>query len=178
MAEVGRVVDLTWGEVKVGDTVLDKTGRMHIVQVETRDEVLLLSAHPVGEVWINRPSAERAVQVYRPSEQEALVLLQDELGARLLRDIEEREHTLARRAHFRVDPIKRTATALRDHISWLHGFNVDDVWRKHAGTDANPSDKERKKASIEELCQAHDEAHERPDIWPHDIPHHHAPKEN
>lgn len=93
---------------------------------------------------------------------------------RTLREIEDRERTVARAALFRVDPIPRKAVALRDHIDWLHGVNVDDVLRRHNGTPTSPASKEAKKASVEELCQAHDEMHERPDLWPHSLPHHHS----
>lgn len=169
----GHVVEVTWGEVKVGDTVLDKTDRMHFIEREDQQHLRLLSAHPSKESWMIRPPDDRPVRVYRPSEEEALILLQDELGARLLRDIEEREHTLARRLNIRVEPTPRRVQALRDHLLMLHAINVDDVQRQHKGTEANPSTPKVRKAKIDELCALHDEAHDDPDTWPHAIPHYH-----
>jgi hypothetical protein len=154
--------------------VVDKKGRLHTVTAIHPAGALfeLESAHPVKRTVVEPGGGP--VDTYVPSEEEALILLQDELGARLLFDIQDRERTLAGRAQFRVDPVKRTAVKLRDHIDWLHGVNVDDVLRRHQGTDVNPSTPKAKRASVEELAQAHDEMHDRPDIWPHSLPHHHA----
>jgi hypothetical protein len=168
----GQMEETVWRDVGIGNivrdpddrlwTILDeKTGWIKEQSVQTGETRVRIK--PAGEVWI-----------YVPSESEARDLLDKELGARILRGIEDREHTIHRAAMFRVDPVKRAVNPLRDHIDWFHGVNVDDVWRRHNGTKANPSDKERKKASLDELVQAHDEFHADPDLWPHRMAHHHG----
>jgi hypothetical protein len=164
----------TWGDVQTGDIVRDLTGNLHVATVtEGAPSVGLLSTK-LEMRWIARPPDDRSVDVYVPTEGEAADLRHYDVRERMLRQIEERERTIARAALFRVDPTPRRAVALRDHIDWLHGVNVDDVLRRHSGTPVNPASKEAKKASIEELCEAHDEMHARPDLWPHSLPHHHA----
>jgi hypothetical protein len=169
----------TWGAVDEGAIVRDKNDHLWIVGPTSYDEVkeyvLLTPAHGRGEpVLTTRPPGDRPVDTYVATEEEAVLLVEKELGGRILRDIEEREHTIARALNWRVDPVKRSLVALRDHIDWLHGFSVDDVLRKGTGTKINPATPAKKRASIEELCEAHDEAHARPDLWPHVMPHHHA----
>lgn len=165
----------TWGHVETGTVVRDKKDHLWIVGPADDGRLLLTPAHGRGDpILATRPPSDREVDIYVATEAEALALLHEELGARHLRDIEEREHTIARALNWRVDPVRRNLTALRDHISWLHGFNVDDVWRKGTGTDVNPVDAKGKRASVDELCRAHDEAHADPETWPHSRPHHHA----
>ena len=165
----------TWGEVRIGDTVRDKEDRLWAVLDDHLGTLVLGSAHPRRETTMRRPDDDRPVDVYVPTETEAINLLDEELGARILVDIERREHTIARALNWQVSPVARKAVALRDHLDWLHGINVDDVLRKHTGTAANPSSPARKKATVEELAQLHDEAHADPDTWPHAMAHFHAP---
>jgi hypothetical protein len=171
----GHIESTTWGEIEVGHIVRDKNDHLHTVANDDGTFVTLTPAHgrdPV--VSIRRPAADRPVDIYVPSEAEAVNLLDKELGARYLRFAEETAHSVARALNWRVDPIPRKLIALRDHIDWLHGANVDDVLRKGTGTKINPADTKRKKASIEELCQAHDEMHADPATWPMPFAHHHA----
>jgi hypothetical protein len=162
----------TWGDVQLGDIVQDKNGRLHIVNGVYPNVILLSTRLDLHE--LKRPPDDRPVGIYYASEAEQADMAPEEMRHRMLRDIEERERTIARAALFRVDPIPRKAVALRDHIDWLHGVNVDDVLRRHNGTPVNPASKDAKKNAIEELCEAHDEMHLRPDLWPHSLPHHHA----
>lgn len=174
----GTMERTTWGDVEVGHIVRDKNDRLWTV-IEQKDGWLLIQrendAHVLETVGIPKfDRLEDEAWIYVPSDEEARDLAGAVLGGRLLRMVEEREHTLARALNWRVDPVPRKAVKLRDHIDWLHGVNVDDVLRRHDGTDANPSNPERKKASVEELCRAHDEMHADPDAWPHHYAHHHA----
>lgn len=165
----------TWGEVKIGDTVRDKEDRLWAVLDDHLGTLVLGSSHPRRESAMRRPADDRPVDIYIPTETEAINFLHEELGARVLREIELREHTIARALNWQLQPVPRKALKLRDHLAWFHGVIADDVLRKHDGTAANPSNPTRKKASVEELCQLHDETHADPDTWPHDMPHYHAP---
>ena len=172
-SERGHVEMIPWDEVLVGHILRRNDGELWTVTDQKNGWALLARN---GET-IGIPQFQRGTQLvasYVPSEGEALDLLHRDLGARILKQIEETQRTLSKAAEFRVDPIARKATALRDHIDWLHGVNVDDVLRRHNGTPTSPASKETKKASVQELCDAHDEMHERPDLWPHSLPHHHA----
>jgi hypothetical protein len=163
----------TWKDIQLGDIVQDKNGNLHAVTTLDDDTVTLLSTKLTVFQMERRLRGTQIVAVYIPTEGEAADLAHHDLGERMLRQIEERERTIARAALFRVDPIPRKAVALRDHIDWLHGVNVDDVLRRHNGTPVNPASKDAKKLAVEELCEAHDEMHARPDLWPHSLPHHH-----
>lgn len=171
--DIGRMESTTWGGVMVGHIVRDQRDRLHTVVVAGPAIVEMIDAQG-SRASIRRPLPERPVDIYVPSETERLQLLHQELGARILRDIEEREHTVARTLTWRLDPIARRLVVLRDHLDWMHGVNVDDVLRKGTGTKINPADAKAKKVSVEELCRLHDETHERPDLWPHSFVHYHA----
>jgi hypothetical protein len=163
----------TWGDVQLGDIVQDKNSNLHFV-ITLYDNVVQLASTRLTTAQITRPADDHPVNVYLPTGDEMSDMGAADMQYRTLRQIEERERTISQSSKFRVDPIPRRAVALRDHIDWLHGVNVDDVLRRHQGTAVNPSSKEAKKASIAELCEAHDEMHARPDLWPHSLPHHHA----
>jgi hypothetical protein len=168
----GQMEQTTWAEVTVGHIVRDANDRLWTILGDKtgwiKERMVLTGEERVR----HKPSGN--VSIYVPSESECRDLLDAELGARILRLIEDREHTIHRAAMFRVDPVRRAVNPLRDHIDWFHGVNVDDVWRRHNGTKANPSDKARKKASLEELVEAHDEMHADPYMWPHRMAHHHG----
>jgi hypothetical protein len=168
----GHMEPSTWSEVGFGSIVRDPNDRLWSIigdkQGWIKEKMILTGEERVR----HKPTGN--VEVYVPSETECRVLLDAELGARLLRDVEDREHTIKRARRFRTPPVARTVTALRDHIDWFHGVNVDDVLRRHVGTKANPSDKARKKASLDELVIAHDEMHADPYMWPHVMAHHHG----
>lgn len=170
----GEMRQVTWGEVGLGNIVRDKVDRLHLVTKEGAGWVQLEAVKDGATAAMRKPASINNVWIYVPSETECRILLDKELGARLLRQVEDREHTKARALTWRVEPVKRGVVSLRDHIDFLHGVNVDDVLRRHNGTAANPSNKERKKASLEELVMAHDEMHADPDLWPHAKAHHHG----
>lgn len=171
------MADAVWGDIDIGHIVADQTGRLHTV-IDRRDQWLRLeSAHPVKHASLPRPPADRPVRIYVPSQEECLALLQKELGVRLLRDIEEREHTIARSARFRMDPVPADINELQNHIDMAHGVNVNDVANRGRNTKVTRKTKTEKEAALAELRQAHDEMHADPHIWPQAIAHHHA-KEN
>jgi len=178
----GAVRPATWGEVAVGDIVQDKKDRLHAVVRLEGGQVWLLSAK-LEEVAMQVPPADRPVNIYVPSEREAENIAHPHLGASYLRDIEHREHMVAKALLWRMDPIPNNATALRDHIDMAHGVYVNDVLgRYNSGVEAqkglDPDKKKegakKKKASLEELRAAHDEFHSDFHLWPQNIVHHHA----
>lgn len=174
----GQVEEVDWSDVGLGSIVRGKGDRMHTI---TRDELgwLELKAVKDGQrAVIKRPTTGK-VWAYVPSEEEALVLLGEELGARLLRDIEEREHSIARALTMRLEPVPNKAAFLQNHLDMLHAINVDDVLRKHRGTEANPATKKTRADTLAELRNLHDEAHADPDLWPMGYAHVHTldPKE-
>lgn len=171
----GRVIDTTWGEVEVGNVVIDKKDRMHYVQKADSGWVQLKAVLDGATAAVKRPLYTTTVRIYEPSEEEALTILETELGAKfLMRDIEQREHTIARQLLWRMDPMARNAKHLRDHLDLIHAVNVDDVLRKHDGTKVNPKNKSQKQAALDELATVHDLVHDDPHAWPMAFPHHHA----
>jgi hypothetical protein len=182
--ERGQIEPTTWGEVAIGHIVRDQKDRFHTV-VDERDGWLLLKAARTEETTsVRRPAPDRPVDIYVPSEDEAFFVLQEGLGVVILRDIETREHTIRRIPSFRMDPMPANAAYLRDHLDMAHQLPVDNVLYRHdkAVQDRKDTrDKERKaeaaeriKAAIQELFDAHDEAHSDTHLWPQAIPHHHA----
>lgn len=170
--ERGHMEPTTWSRVEVGHIVRDQTDRFHTVLEIDHTLVKLKAAEHGVENVLLRPSDDRPVDIYVPSEQEALNLLDRELGARVLRDYEEREHTIAQRWRS-PSPVGPKAVDIRDHIDMLHGVKVDDVLRKGAGTKVNPADKKQRAASLQELRDAHAEMHTHPGTWPMAFPHTH-----
>jgi hypothetical protein len=168
----GEVQPTTWGEVAVGHIVRDKKFRMHTV-VDERAGWLQLSAVRTGEVsTIRRPAPDTPVDIYVPSEQECLIAL-GSLGPRYLRDVEDREYTKTRSLMWRLDPVARSAKALRDHLDMIHGdVKVEDVVYAH-NTAREKKDSPRAKAKLQELVDLHDEMHADPHLWPQAFPHHH-----
>jgi len=173
----GEIVGAYWGRIRLGHIVRDAKDRLHTVIAETEDGswVRLQAVKDGTTASLRRPPADKPVDIYVPSEEECLILLREDLGARLLRDIEEREHSIARALSWRVKPVANSALAQRDHIDMIHNINVDDVLRKNKGTEVNPASKAQKKASLEELRGLHDQAHEDPVLWPMRFPHTHDP---
>ncbi len=174
----GHVEEVDWSEVGLGSIVRGKGDRMHTI---TRDEQgwLELKAVKDGQrAVIKRPTSGK-IGAYIPSDDEALVLLNEGLGARMLQDIEMREHTIARALNWRMEPVPRKAQVLQNHLDMIHGIKVDDVVRKNQGTKANPATRKTKADTLEELVLLHDEAHNDPDLWPMAFPHVHTldPKE-
>lgn len=170
----GAIETTTWGQVGIGSIVRDKRGRLHTIIAEVEGWLRLRSAHPVTDTSVRRPADDGPVDIYVPSESEATALLNEALGARHLKDIEGREFTIARRLNWRLEPVARKAKDLRDHIDMIHAVNVDDVLRKHKGTEVNPSNPGRRKAAIDELVEAHETMHDNPGDWPHAFPHMHT----
>lgn len=182
--ERGAMQSSTWGEVGFGSIVQDKNGHLHRITEDDGRMVKLVAAHgrqPVA-VFIQRPAVDREVLVYVPSEQEAINLLHEELGARVLREIEEREHTIRRASSWELEPCEPNVNALRDHIDMIHGRNP------HVGTllsRYNPSTKpttkkgraelkEKRKQILQEMLDIHVELHQDPHIWPMAFPHTHT----
>ncbi len=177
--EPGAIQAITWGELAVGHVYRDEKDLFHWVVQDKQGWVQLKSIRTGELIPLRRPAPDTPVDIYVPSEEECLVLLDEHLGARLLRDIERREHTIARRLNWRMEPLPNNAKALQGHIDMIHAVNVDDVLRKWKGTEANPSDRKTKAAALAELRQAHDEMHADPDTWPMVFPHVHTlEKEN
>lgn len=179
LREPGAMQTITWGELKVGHIMRDERDLMHTVVNDLRGWVQLKSVR-TGELSPRRrPAPDTPVDIYVPSEEECLVLLREDLGARMLRDVERREHTIARRLNWRLEPVANNAKALRDHLDMIHAVNVDDVLRKHSGTPVNPAPKGQKAAALAELRRLHDLTHEDPETWPMVFPHIHTlnPKE-
>lgn len=187
LPEPGSIEPFDWSQVEVGHIVQDKKGHLHTVVDISPDgtKLRLRSTHPAKEVVVPRPAGP--VMIYIPSDEEALQLVNAELGARYLRTFEEREHTIAARGRFRMDPMPNSVQALHNHLDMAHSLPVNDVvYRFQKGVDQlkeagqrNDADGKKvgaklKKASLEELRQAHDEAHADPHTWPMAIPHHHA----
>jgi len=179
----GQVEPSDWSAIDVGHIVQDKKDRMHTVLDVSPDKTMIkLKAARTGEeVVMRRPAGE--VNIYVPSEQECYGLLHADLGASYLRDIEHREHIVAKALLWRMDPIPNNPTALRDHIDMAHQVYVNDVLGRYTsgaeqlkGIDPEKKKKgaRKKKASLEELRAAHDEFHSDPHLWPQAIVHHHA----
>ena len=187
LPERGQVEPFDWARVELGNIVRDKKDRMHTVLDVSPDgtKIKLQAVRTGEEVVMTRPAGP--VDLYVPSQEECLLLLSQDLGARYLRMFEDREHTLSARGRFRMDPIPNSAQVLHNHLDMAHSLPTNDVlYRFQKGADkikeaGNKNDAEGKKAgaklkklSMEELRQAHDEAHADPDTWPMAIPHHHA----
>lgn len=184
--EYGSVESTDWSAVEFGHIVQDKNDRMHTVIGVSPDKTMirLKAARGGAEVMMRRPTG--TVNIYVPSESEMVGLLNKVIGAGFLRDIEHREHMIAKALLWRMDPIPNSPTALRDHIDMAHQVYVDDVLgRYNSGVEQmkglNPEKKKegakKKRASLEELRAAHDEFHSDLHLWPQAIVHHHA-KEN
>ena len=177
----GEIVRISWGAVVVGDIVRDKKDHLHAVVRLEDGRVWLLSTSLV-EAVMPLPPAESMVDTYVPSEREA-ANLETNQGPAILRDIERREHTIARAPMWRMDPIANTPAALHNHLDMAHQLPVNDVvGRYNSGVEQlkgiDPEKKKegsaKKRASLAELRQAHDEAHNDPNAWPMAIVHHHA----
>lgn len=168
----GRMQRTTWGEVAVGHIVRDRNDRLWKVTKEGYGWVQLTRGDEV--VPMRKPDSINVVHIYVPSDEEALDLLDAVLGARKLRIIEEREHTIARQLNWRMEPVARNARTLRDHLDLVHQVPVDDVLRRWAGTEANPATPKTRKQALDELAEAHDYAHANPDHFPQPFPHVHT----
>ena len=179
--EHGNITPVPWGEVTVGHIVRDQNDRLWTV---LRDEQgwILIESHTGERKPMRKPDAARQAWIYVPSEQECINLLTAELGARVLREIEARERTLAKIPHFRYDPVERTAVSLKDHMSWMHNAELNDqlneynrVKKTRPGTPEGKAEKkQRLEEIIQELCDAHDDMHANPTVWPMSLPHHHS----
>ena len=176
--EPGHVEHVDWSEVGFGSIVQGKGDRMHRITREEQGWIELTAVKDGQRAVIKKPTSG-TIGAYVPSEEEALILLNEELGARLLRDIEEREHTVARALNWRMEPVARNARALQNHLDMIHGIKVDDVLRRWQGTEANPASRQTRAQKLDELVRLHDEAHTDYDLWPHAFPHVHTldPKE-
>lgn len=171
--EPGAIQPTTWGGVAVGHILRWDDDRFHTVMQDKSGWVQLQSVK-TGELWPHRrPAPETPIDIYVPSDEEAIFLLHEGIGASVLRDIESREHSIARALTWQVEPVASTAVALRDHIDFMHAINVDDVLRQQQGTKANPVPKGQKAAKLQELRDLHDEAHNDPDLWPMSRAHSH-----
>ncbi len=177
----GNITPKSWGEVTVGHVVRDQNDQLWTV---LRDEQgwVLLERHTGERRSMRKPDAARTAWVYVPSDEEALLCLEQYLGARVLRDIEARERTLAKIPHFRYDPVPRDVVSLKDHLSWMHAVELQDqlnawnrVKKRQASKKSERAEKKAELAAIlQEMCDAHDEFHEHPATWPMSLPHHHA----
>ena len=179
----GAMQPSTWGEVGVGNVVRDKNGHLHTVTGDTGWYVVLTPAHGRGEpVEIRRPDDDRQVDIYVPSEQEALNLLAEELGARVLRDIEEREATIARASSWKLEPCAANPQALRDHMDMVHGqTRHTDTLLSRYNPSTKPTTKEgraelkaKRAAILQEMLDIHVELHQDSHIWPMAFPHTHT----
>lgn len=164
----------TWGRVEVGHIVRDKNDRIHTVVDERGNWLRLVACRTGADSTVIRPPGDQAVDIYVPTEEEAIDLLSADLGARYLRMIEDREHTIARASRWKMEVLPRKAIAIRDHLDMIHQVNVDDVVRKWRGTEANPAKPAQKKAALDELVRAHEEVHADPTTWPQSFPHIHT----
>lgn len=179
----GEVVEVPWADVGFGSIVRGKGDRMHTITREEQGWIELKAVKDGQRVVIKKPT-EGTIFAYVPSEEEALILLNEELGARLLRDIEEREHSIARALNWKMEPCASTPQALRDHLDMIHNINVDDVFRRaQGGTEKEKKDmskegkaarRQRKIDALAELRNLHDEAHTDPSLWPMRFPHTHT----
>lgn len=167
----------TWGEVEIGDIVRDKEDHLWWVRgawptnhPEGRLGILVDNGTKKIEVY---PLPATPVDIYVPTEAEAANLVIAELGGRVLKMIEEREHTIARAQTWRLQPLPAVATAIRDHLDMIHQVPVDDVLRRWQGTVANPATKKTRAEALAELREAHEWAHEHPDQFPQSFPHVH-----
>ena len=174
----GKVEEVTWADVGFGSIVRGKNDRMHRITREEKGWIELIAVKDGERQVIKKPTSV-PIGAYVPSEEEALVLLNEGLGARLLRDIEEREHSIARALNWRMEPVPRKALVLQNHLDMIHAIKVDDVLRRWKGTEANPATPKTRKEKLDELALLHDEAHADPDLWPMAFPHVHTldPKE-
>lgn len=163
----------TWGQVEVGQIVFDKNAKMWWVRSERPGQILLDDGltEPMSTI---RPPDNRPVDIYEPTEQEAVNLAVEGLGGRVLRLIRERERTIRKAQTWQMEPVARRAVTLRDHIDWFHDANVDDVLRRWQGTAAKPSSAETKRIKLAELVEAHDAMHADPGIFPMTRPHVHT----
>ena len=174
----GHVEEVPWSDVGLGTIVRGKGDRMHTITREEKGWIELKAVKDQQRAVIKKPTTG-TVWAYDPSEDEALVLLNDHLGARLLRDIEDREHSIARALNWRMEPVPRRAQVLQNHLDMIHAIKVDDVLRRWHGTEANPATRQTRAQKLDELAKLHDEAHADPDLWPMAFPHVHTldPKE-
>lgn len=177
----GSVEPTTWGAVGVGDIVVREDDFMFTIEAEKTGWLKAVSPRRDVEPWVfRRPVAHEVARVYVPTEEEAVELLGEILGARRLRDIERREHTLARALTWHMEPIAANAKTLRDHLDMIHEVKVDDVLRKYEYSPVGEKPKEktaRRKSALAELQEAHDVVHADPHNWPSHLPHYHAPIE-
>lgn len=175
-APPGQMESTTWAAVGIGNIVRDKNDRLHTVMPSPLgDHRITLQAARDGKlVSMDRPPDDHPVDIYVPSESECRTLLHDELGARLLRDVEEREHTIARALNWRLEPVKRSIVAIRDHIVMVHSSAyVEDLvgrWR----TAKENGDKVRAKEQLDTIADAHATMHADPHSYPMAYPHYHA----
>jgi hypothetical protein len=161
----------TWGKVELGQIVRDKKDRLWWVLDSHDGQVLLDNGRE--QVRVDRPAADHPVAIFEPTEAEAINLAIQELGARYLKQIEEREHDAARRHTWRLEPVARVATQIRDHLDMIHQVPVDDVLRRWQGTKANPASKKTRKEALDELAEAHQYVHDHPEDFPSPMPHVH-----
>lgn len=169
----GQIEPTTWREVHVGNIVRDKKDRFWTVVDEQTGWVKLQAAKDGDIKSMPKPAGE--VDIYVPSEFECLTWLREELGARGLREIEEREHTVARQLNWRLEPLPRSAVKIRDHIYMVHGsVYVDDLLGRFQRAKET-GDKVRAKVQLDTLVEAHATMHEDPGTYPMAYPHHHAP---
>jgi len=174
--EPGHVEEVSWSDVGLGTIVRGKGDRMHTITREEQGWIELKAVKDGQRAVIKKPTTG-TVWAYVPSEDEALIMLNEGLGARMLQDIEMREHSIARALNWRMEPVKRTAQVLQNHLDMIHGIKVDDVLRRWQGTQANPATKQTRKQKLDELANLHDEAHADPDLWPMAFPHVHTLEE-
>lgn len=163
--------ETTWLTVEIGDIVRDKKDRLWWIRAAKDGELLLDNGRETRRM--ERPPADHPVSIYEPTEAEAINLAISDLGGRYLKMIEEREHDIARRLTWLMEPPARTARSIRDHLDMVHAVPVDDVLRRWQGTEVNPSTKQTKAAALAELVEAHDYVHENPDQFPCPFPHVH-----
>lgn len=169
----GQVEEVPWSDVGVGTIVRGKGDRMHTITREEQGWIELKAVKDQQRAVIKKPTTG-AVWAYVPSEDEALVLLNEHLGARLLRDIEDREHSIARALNWRMEPLPRKALVLQNHLDMIHAIKVDDVLRRWKGTDANPATRQTRAQKLDELVRLHEEAHTDHELWPMAFPHVHT----
>jgi hypothetical protein len=169
-----------WGPVEIGDIVRDKKDHLWWVREYRIIENDLLLDNGREQVRMNRPPADWPVDVYVPTEAEAVNLAIEALGGRMLKQIEEREHDLARRHTWRLEPVARRPAVIRDHLDMIHQVPVDDVLRRWQGTAVNPASKQTRKQALDELVEAHQYVHDHPEDFPSPLPHVHNldPKES
>lgn len=179
----GHMEQIPWPHVDIGHVVRLDKDRMWTV-TDRKQGWIKRRAVKDGEIVVEKQPTSGMADIYVPSEDECVILLHDELGARLLRDIEEREHSIARALTWRMEPLASTPLDLRDHLDMIHNIPVDDVYRRAGGgTEAERKDKskagtaarrQRKIDALAEMRSLHDQAHDDPALWPMRFPHVHT----